>query len=52
MHASVFHRPLFAQKMRTDGRISNELRRALEWWVAILQHGKLSVNQYACDWLR
>ena len=40
VHALCFLRPLFAQKMRTDGHISKDLRRALEWWIAILQQGK------------
>jgi len=32
-------RPLFAQKSRKDGHIGVELRRALEWWLAILHQG-------------
>jgi hypothetical protein len=32
-------RPIFDQKSRLDGRMSPELRRALQWWVDVLESG-------------
>ena len=40
-------RPLYDQKTRRDGKICAELRRALSWWLAVLQMGIVEEHAWA-----
>jgi hypothetical protein len=41
-------RPIHDQKTRRDGRISHELRRALRWWVEVLEQGLCEKRAWRC----
>ena len=41
-------RPIYDQKSRLDGRMSPELRRALQWWVQVLQSGLCEKRAWQC----
>ena len=41
-------RPIHDQKTRRDGHISHELRRALRWWVEVLEQGLCEKRAWKC----